>query len=219
MTGPLAAVRDFFVAPPVHGRAATARPVPVPPSFAVLGERREAVAVASGLVLASGAGPGLVCVWPAGEVRPRLPATARARRAAARLEARGVTALAGGRLVGVPLPGPAAEAVAVCQRAAAALGIATAVALAGPRDDDLDALLALQDAVVLVTARVRGLPAGQAGGRRAGGDAGPGGDGACTVGSRLRARGRRGDRPARPSLRARTGALVPEDVARWPAAV
>jgi hypothetical protein len=158
VTGPLAAVRDFFVAPPVHGRAAIARPAPAPPSFAVLGERREAVAVASGLVLASGAGPGLVCVWPAGEVRPRFPATARARRAAARLEARGVTAFAGGRLVGVPLPGPAAEAVAVCQRAAAAAGIATAVALAGPRDDDLDALLALQDAVVLVTARAADSP-------------------------------------------------------------
>ena len=150
MTGPLAAVRDFFVAPPVHARAATARPRPVPPSFAVLGERREAVAVASGLVLASGVGPGLVCVWPPGDVRPRPPATARARRLAARLEARGVTALAGGRLVGVPLPGPAAEAVAVSQRAVAAAGVATAVVLAGPRDDDLDALLVLQDAVVLV---------------------------------------------------------------------
>jgi hypothetical protein len=150
VTRPLAAVRDFFVAPPLHARAATVRPAPVPPSFAVLGERREAVAVASGLVLVSGVGPGLVCVWPPGDVRPRLPATARARRLAARLEARGVTALACGRLVGVPLPGPAAEAVAVSQRAVAAARVATAVVLAGPRDDDLDALLALQDAVVLV---------------------------------------------------------------------
>ena len=153
MTGPLAAVRDFFVAPPVQAHGSTARPARVPPAFAVLGQRGEAVAVASGLVLASGAGPGLVCVWPPGDVRPRAPATARARRLAARLEARGVTALAGGRLVGVPLPGPAAEAVAVSQRAVAAAGVATAVVLAGPRDDDLDALLALQDAVVLVTAR------------------------------------------------------------------
>ena len=158
MTGPLSAVRDFFVAPPIHGRVTTARPAPVPPSFAVLGERREAVAVASGLVLASGAGGGLVCVWPAEDVRPRLPATARARRVAARLEARGVRALAAGRLVGVPLPGPAAEAVAVSQRAAAAVDTATAVVLAGPRDDDLDALLALQDAVVLVTARAADSP-------------------------------------------------------------
>jgi hypothetical protein len=150
VTGPLGAVRDFFVAPPVHARAAPARPAPVPPSFAVLGERREALAVASGLVLATGVGPGLVCVWPPGDVRPRLPATARARRLAARLEARSVTALAGGRLVSVPLPGPAAEAVAVSQRAVAVAGVATAVVLAGPRDDDLDALLALQDAVVLV---------------------------------------------------------------------
>ena len=38
------------------------------------------------------------------------------------------------------------------------MGIATAVALAGPRDDDLDALLALQDAVVLVTARAADSP-------------------------------------------------------------
>jgi hypothetical protein len=150
VTGPLAAVRDFFVAPPVHARATTTRSAPVPPSFAVLGDRREAVAVASGLVLASGVGAGLVCVWPAGEVRPRLPATGRARRLAARLEARGVTALARGRLVGVPLPRPAAEAVAVSQRAVAAVDVATAVVLAGPRDDDLDVLLALQDAVVLV---------------------------------------------------------------------
>ena len=158
MTGPLAAVREFFVAPPVHARAATGRAATVAPSFAVLGERREALAVASGLVLASGVGPGLVCVWPAGDVRPRLPATARARRLVARLEARGVTALAGGRLVGVPLPGPAAEAVATSQRAVAAVDVTTAVVLAGPRDDDLDTLLALQDAVVLVTARAADSP-------------------------------------------------------------
>jgi hypothetical protein len=122
----------------------------VAPSFAVMGDRRDALAVAGGLVLASGSGPGLVCAWPPGEIRPRLSATARARRLAARLEGRGVTALAGGRLVGVSLPGPAAEAVAAAQRAVAAVDAATAVVLAGPRHDDLDALLALQDAVVLV---------------------------------------------------------------------
>jgi hypothetical protein len=150
VTGPLAAVRDFFVAPPAGGRVATARWAPVAPSFAVLGDRRDALAVAGGLVLASGSGPGLVCAWPPGDVRPSVPATARARRLAARLESRGVTAVAGGRLVGVPLPGAAAEAVAASQRAVAAVDGATAVVLAAPRDDDFDALLALQDAVVLV---------------------------------------------------------------------
>jgi hypothetical protein len=150
VTGPLAAVRDFFLAPPVHARSATARPAAAPPAFAVLGERRGAVAVASGLVLASGAGPGLVCVWPPGDTRPRVPGTGRARRLAARLRARGLTAAAGGRLVRAPLPAPAAEAVAAAQRAVAAAGVASAIALAGPREDDLDVLLSLQDAVLLV---------------------------------------------------------------------
>jgi hypothetical protein len=89
-------------------------------------------------------------VWPPGDHGPRLPATTRARRLAARLEARGLTAVGGGRLVRVALPAPGAEAVAAAQRAVAAVDVTTAVVLAGAREDELDALLALQDAVVLV---------------------------------------------------------------------
>jgi hypothetical protein len=68
---------------------------------------------------------------------------------AARLEARGVPAAAGGRLVRVALPAPTADAVATAQRAVAAVEVPAAVVVAGPRDDALDALLVLQDAVVL----------------------------------------------------------------------
>ena len=150
MTGPLALVRDFFVVPAGHAERAAAPPTPGQASFAVLGDRRDAVAVASGLVLARGAGAGLVCVWPPGDDGPRLPATTRARRLAARLEARGLTAVGGGRLVRVSLPAPGAEAVATAQRAVAAVDVRTAVVLAAAREDELDALLWLQDAVVLV---------------------------------------------------------------------
>ena len=150
MTGPLALVRDFFVVPADHAGRVAAPPTPAQASFAVLGDRRDAVAVASGLVLARGAGAGLVCVWPPGEHGLRLPATTRARRLAARLEARGLTAAGGGRVVRVSLPAPGAEAVATAQRAVAAVDVMTAVVLAGAREDDFDALLSLQDAVVLV---------------------------------------------------------------------
>ena len=53
-------------------------------------------------------------------------------------------------MVRVSLPAPGAEAVATAQRAAAAVDVTTAVVLAAAREDELDALLSLQDAVVLV---------------------------------------------------------------------
>jgi hypothetical protein len=151
VTRPLAAVRDFFVVPARDaGRAAGGPPPAARASFAVLGDRGDAVAVASGLALARAAGAGLVCVWPPGDHGPRLPATNRARRLAARLDARGLAAVAGGRLVRVSLPAPGAQAVATAQRAVAAVDVPAAVVLAGPREDEFDALLTLQDAVVLV---------------------------------------------------------------------
>jgi hypothetical protein len=53
----------------------------------------------------------------------------------------------------VALPAPVAEAVAAAQRAVVAGPVPAGIALAGSREADLDALLALQDAVVFVVDR------------------------------------------------------------------
>jgi hypothetical protein len=78
-----------------------------------------------------------------------VPATAAARRLAGRLAARGLRAAASGRLARVALPADPAQAVAAAQRAVAAADVPSAVAVAGPRDEELDALLVLHDAIVL----------------------------------------------------------------------
>ncbi len=150
MSGPLAGVRDFFVAPGAVARPRES-PLPVaPPSFAVLGERADASAVAAGLVLAQGGG-GMVCTWPPAGGGRGAPATGAARRLARRLAGRGLDCAARGRLVVVDLPAGADEAVAAARRAAAAADVACAVVVAGPRDDGVDALLALNDALVLAS--------------------------------------------------------------------
>jgi hypothetical protein len=162
VNGVLDAVRDFFIAPPAQAardRVGAASPAP---SFVVLGDRRDVVAVACGLVLSGGGGCGLVCVWPGADPLPRAPATRAVRRLAARLEARGVEAVASGRLVRGALPRDPPEAVAAAQRAVAAAGVPAAVAVAGPRSDALDALLVLHDAVVLALRAEPGDPLARA---------------------------------------------------------
>jgi hypothetical protein len=149
VSGPLTTVRDFFVAPPGHVVRPETRTAAPSPSFVVLGDRRDVVPVACGLALAGGAGCGLVAVWPGEDLLPRLPAARAARRLAARLGARGLTAVPSGRLARVGLPADPTVAVAAAQRAVAAADVPAAVAVAGPRGDELDALLVLQDAVVL----------------------------------------------------------------------
>jgi hypothetical protein len=149
VSGPLAGVRDFFLAPPAAARPTRDLAIPSPGSFVVLGEKGDALAVAGGLVLAGGS-CGVTCVWPSDEPLLRAPATRDARRLARRLESRALSCVPVGRLVRVALPAAPAEAVATARRAAAAAPTACAIALSGPRDADLDGLLALQDAVVLV---------------------------------------------------------------------
>jgi hypothetical protein len=148
----LSALRGFFVAP--AGTAAhRSRLAPPAPSVAVLGPPRELAAAGPGLALAlarrGGAGVGLACTWGRGDA-PRAPATRRARRLAARLEARGVRAAASGRLVCATLPDDPAEAFAAAQRAVGAAGCPAAIALCHPREPVMDDLLLLQDAIVLV---------------------------------------------------------------------
>lgn len=157
MSGPLSGVRNFFVAPPAGGRRARPWAMPSPASFAVLGERGDALAVGNALVLAS-AGCGVVCAWPPAAPHRRGPATGEARRLARRLESRGLDSVPHGRMVRVALPEPPAEAVSAAQRAAAAAPVACAVVLAGPREDELDALFSLQDAIVLVVRAGPGSP-------------------------------------------------------------
>jgi hypothetical protein len=162
VSGVLDAVREFFVAPPAQAARDRVGAAPPAPSFVVLGDRRDVVPVACGVVLSGAGGCGLVCLWPGGEALPRAPGTRAARRLAARLEARGVAAVASGRLVRGALPRDPPEAVAAAQRAVAAAGVPAAVALTGPRSDDLDALLVLHDAVVLALRAPSGDPLARA---------------------------------------------------------
>src|SRR4051794_39712690 len=83
--------------------------------------------------------------WPCPPLRP-MPW----RRPARGVGWRALSCAPTGPLARVALPAAPADAVATARRAAAAAPTACAVALSGPRDADLDALLALQDAVVLV---------------------------------------------------------------------
>jgi hypothetical protein len=152
MTGLAERVRDFFVVPP-RSRAPVAT-APVPPVVFVLGDTRLAPALAAatalGLARTAGASHAAVCLWP-GDRRPagRLPAFGAARRGAARLAARGCVADASVRLARAHLPEPAGDAAAALRRLIPAAACPVAVALRGPRDAELDAVLVLADAVLL----------------------------------------------------------------------
>ena len=148
MTGLLARLRGVFVLPatgaaPVAVRRATLH-------IGVVGRPREAHAAACALVLSQARGEaGLVCVWGADAVAPRVPATAGARALAARLAARELEARASGRLVRVALPADPAEARDRALRAAAAAPGPVCVAVCGPRNREVDDLLAVQDALLV----------------------------------------------------------------------
>jgi hypothetical protein len=152
MSGLLALVRDFFVAP--AGTASRGRAVPPPAACAaVLGRPPEVGAAAPALALAlarrQGGGCAVVCTWGVGNAAtPRLPAGGAARRLALRLDARGLAADASGRLVRVRLPDDPGAAAAGAERAAGA-ACPVVLGLAGPRDEAVDRLLTAQDVVVL----------------------------------------------------------------------
>lgn len=147
MTALLDAIARVFVAPTV---AARAEPVvaAAAPSAAVCGPGAEPVACALALLLRR-RGPVVVCRWGAAPRRAALPATAGARRLAASMNARGLSAQGSSRLVAVALDDMPSVAAAEGARATAAAGGAPVVlAICGPRDPAFDDLLAAQDVAI-----------------------------------------------------------------------
>jgi hypothetical protein len=167
------ALRDFLLAPPGAASLDTpvgarlVSPVPVgrsaaatPAAVAVLCDAADAravgVAVAALLARRARAACGLACVWtaspPPAHPDARPPASRAARRLAAALAGRGLTVRACGRAAVIALDADPAAARAGAGRAAAAAGTAPVVlVLGGPRPAAFDALLAEQDAVLVLT--------------------------------------------------------------------
>jgi hypothetical protein len=118
------------------------------------------------------AAAGLVCLWrpggdaPArededeggGAVSPAGATTPGARRVAAALAAEGLRTTACGRLVWLALPDPAAEAAVVLRRALALAAVPVAIAVAGPRPEALEPILATADVAVAVLPADAGEP-------------------------------------------------------------
>jgi hypothetical protein len=159
------ALLDLVVAPRAPDAAPTARRASwrdrpsrgpgTPVALGVLAPARDLshVAAGAGLAVAARAPAVLVCLHapdrlPAAPAM-RAPATAGAARLASSLRARDLDAHARGRLAVAALPSdPGAAAVAAARAQAAASGLPSVLALA-VRHDDLDALLAARDAIVV----------------------------------------------------------------------
>jgi hypothetical protein len=134
------AAPDVAVEPPrlapralVFGRPAEAVPV--------------AAALAGGLREQDRAAGALLVTWPAAAPPRAALGTPAASRLAARLQARGLGAVARGRLAWLALR---SDELPLAARAAAAVDVPTVIAVTGPRTRATDALLAEQDLVVLV---------------------------------------------------------------------
>jgi hypothetical protein len=130
-----------------------------PPAVAVLAPPSDAPALGAALGLALARARrvpvSVVCVWSPDAARAgwRAPALPAAARVAATLRARGHDASAAGRLAVVRLSASCEEAASQALRVSAAAGSApTVLALAGPRVAAFDALLAMQDLVVVAVA-------------------------------------------------------------------
>lgn len=154
MSALFARVRDLYLAPGPAPATPRVRSLAPAPAAAVLGRPADAPALAAVLALSlarSGGWPvAVVAAWRAGEGTVwRLPGRPAARRLAARLSADGSDAHASGRLVHVRVPDGVAQAVVAAERATAAVRGPVAIALCGPRTDEVDALLRLQDVLVL----------------------------------------------------------------------
>jgi hypothetical protein len=106
-----------------------------------------AAALAGGLREQDRAAGALLVTWPSVAPPRAALGTPAASRLAARLQARGLGAVARGRLAWLAL-GPGELALAA--RAAAAVDVPAVIAVTGPRTRATDALLAEQDLVVLV---------------------------------------------------------------------
>lgn len=153
----LGRVRDFYVAPAEPAPpAARTRVLAPPPAAAVLGPLRAAPVLAGALAISLTRAGGWPCavvgLWRAGEPAAiSAPARPAARRTAARLREHGLKAQPSGRLVVCILPDDAAQAVAAAERVAGSVRGPMAVALAGPRDEQIDVLLRVQDVIVLAS--------------------------------------------------------------------
>jgi hypothetical protein len=131
------------------------QPVAAPPRFAprvlVLGAPRDAVpvaaALAGGLREREKAAGAVLIAWPSPDPpRPAL-GTPGAARLVAGLQARGLNAVARGRLAWLAL---ASTDLALARRALVAVDVPVVVAITGPRSAAADELLAEQDHIVLV---------------------------------------------------------------------
>ena len=126
-----------------------------PPRFApralVFGHATEAVpvaaALAGGLREQQRAAGALLVAWPAAAPPRAALGTPAASRLAVRLQARGLDAVARGRLAWLALR---SDELGLATRAAAAVDVPAVIAVTGPRTPATDALLAEQDLVVLV---------------------------------------------------------------------
>jgi hypothetical protein len=161
----LSRLRALFVTP-----AADARPArqvaerTAPATLGLLAAAEGGPAAGAALALAAAAAHrapcALMCRWPGAE--PPMasgPSVPSARRLASRLDGRGLTATARGRLVTVSLPADGAEARVGTERALAAAGdVPLVLVVAGPRPEALDLLLARLDRLVI--AAPVGAPAG-----------------------------------------------------------
>lgn len=154
-------LRDVFIAPAPADAAApvqaprSGRAHAVGRSLGVLAPARDltAVACAAGLVIARGAPTALVCLrLPGGVVSApvlRAPVRGAAARLRASLTARGLAAEARGRLVLACLPSDPGEASSAAQRALAAADALPTVVAAAMRDEETDAVLAAQGAILV----------------------------------------------------------------------
>jgi hypothetical protein len=138
MTGVLRRLGAAFVAP---ADAVPAVAVAAP-AVALLCRAQDAWVGGGAVALASGGG--VVAAWGAAPPLGRAPAGPAARRLAAMLDARGHRATATGRLVHVVVDDPREAG-----RVAAAAGLPCVAVLAGPRDDEVDALLRDQDRILV----------------------------------------------------------------------
>jgi hypothetical protein len=148
-------LRDMFVSPrpvqaTVDGGFEHPRRGHPAPSLGLLATSRDlpAAAAAAGLAIARRAPAVLVCVatpWPASALRA--PARSGAARLAGSLRARGLNASARGRLALVGLPEERLADGAA--HALAAAGAFPSVLAVAARDDEVDALLATRDAILV----------------------------------------------------------------------
>jgi hypothetical protein len=149
MTGPLSRAAAFFLAPPAPGIARAEVAAPPPAARAVvLGAPGDVVPLAAATALALQP-PALVAIWDVGRTPVAGIATRAAARLSASLAARGMPAVARGRLAWLRLPADPAKTAAVLRHASAAVNGPLVTALAGPRPPALEELVAEHDLAIV----------------------------------------------------------------------